>query len=106
MVLSCVDRNKERRKKPPPYGNFATDVMHDVSVVPYFYIQSGRIISAPTILWGSMSTKSAARLKHHKHIKKDRYAMYRSFVFYLAVYSRPATRSPIWAVVTGRKPSS
>ena len=47
----------------------------------------------------------AARLKHRKHIKKDRYTMYRSFDL-PNDYSRPATKSPIWAVVTGRKPSS
>lgn len=44
-------------------------------------------------------------IKHRKHIKKDRYTMYRSFDL-PNDYSRPATKSPIWAVVTGRKPSS
>lgn len=42
---------------------------------------------------------------HRKHIKKDRYTVYRSFDL-PNNYSRPATKSPIWAVVTGRKPSS
>lgn len=107
--LMCINAGGS---KPPPYGNFATDV------ILYYrarcqhraanYAKWADNIRPYDIVGVNVDQVGAAICRppeYRKHIKKDRYTVYRSFDL-PNDYSRSATKSPIWAVVTGRKPSS